>query len=1207
MITIVTNGNVVTSTAGTVVVIDQNNTEVIDIPIGTQVTLNISDPNSSCDDERIVNPPNCDCPDIPTPTGTPTYKICIADVPLTMSVMVEAGLSANWYDSEAGLVPSATLTLNFDHTNSAPGIYTYYVEAIDPVTDCVSQNRFKIEVEVVPNPTAVDVNPMLCDDDLDGFVAFDLLTIGNSINSNPNNTIAFYLSVADASSNMNPLVSPYTNVSDDQIIYAVITNPTGCINQATATLTVLDLPTYSLDINNEICLGDGLGTIAINDVIANGDVTTSINNNAFSNALNYDSLQVASYTLEVMDTSGCVSDTIFDIADGIELIVDAFVLDCDNKGTLSDATDDDYQMSFNIHNNLNFVGQYILFIDNVEIGRYDYESLNSIILPADGSTIDIRFEDELTGCSVSRLGGPLNPCSTTCVLTIDNLIFDCDNNGSDDNPLDDFYNVTINVSSINGSAANTYSLYVDGVLRGAGTYGVDFSFIVNATTDDVLINIQDSADNQCQISTTLDALDPCSNGCAVFLSIIDLECDNNGTILDKDDDFYNVRILADAVNTGSNTYNLNVDQVTEGVYTYGDTIDIILNADGLNHLLEAIDTNRPDCFAEANTGILNNCSTDCQIDIDASVPVCDNNGTNDDELDDTYTFTLQLTGGQGNGWSNSELSISGNYGEVITIGPLLISDGPLNLVFIDEDISECESSITITPPNPCSGCAQTMNLSVTGMIDCTNPSVPIEAVVSEMGTYLWTFQGGEVSSDLTAQAGSEGYYVFTVVFPDNCSLTDSVFVSSDDDIPVANGGEDKLINCNIDSVTLVGNMSTQGPDITYEWTDANGNIIGTGLELGVTTPGDYFLQVFDGASNCASAKDLVVVQENIDVPSVAIYANPGDVFDCIIANIILTTDNEPSTSYTWLTPEATFSDVNSISITSPGEYILIATNIISECFDTGRIEIISFQEYPIIELSAEDILDCEIESVTISADGSQTGASITYSWYDIDGNLISQTVGETSVTEPGEYVLVLEDSENGCTNSDTIEIISIENNIGIDIDPIIEVVQGETIILRPIINIPIEDIDTIIWDPTDGLSCVDCLEPTVLVDEDMTYTITIIDIYGCVGTATITIKAKINKDIFVPNIISPESNGGNDVFVIYTDDDLAVINKVLIYDRWGNKIYQNFNQIPNSPIGAWDGKFNGEIVAQGVYVYLIEAELSTGQKINLSGDLTVIR
>jgi len=39
----------------------------------------------------------------------------------------------------------------------------------------------------------------------------------------------------------------------------------------------------------------------------------------------------------------------------------------------------------------------------------------------------------------------------------------------------------------------------------------------------------------------------------------------------------------------------------------------------------------------------------------------------------------------------------------------------------------------------------------------------------------------------------------------------------------------------------------------------------------------------------------------------------------------------------------------------------------------------------------------------------------------------------------------------------------------------------------------------------------------------------------------------------------------------------------------------------------WDGKFNGQFVTSGVYVYLVDVSFVDGERTILSGDITVVR
>ncbi|MCX7765055.1 MAG: gliding motility-associated C-terminal domain-containing protein, partial [Bacteroidia bacterium] len=57
-----------------------------------------------------------------------------------------------------------------------------------------------------------------------------------------------------------------------------------------------------------------------------------------------------------------------------------------------------------------------------------------------------------------------------------------------------------------------------------------------------------------------------------------------------------------------------------------------------------------------------------------------------------------------------------------------------------------------------------------------------------------------------------------------------------------------------------------------------------------------------------------------------------------------------------------------------------------------------------------------------------------------------------------------------------------------------------------------------------------------------------------------------------------------------------------IYDRWGLLIATG-----EGPTARWDGTKGGKPCAEGAYVYIIEAETLTGEKVQKSGTLTLLR
>jgi gliding motility-associated-like protein len=102
-----------------------------------------------------------------------------------------------------------------------------------------------------------------------------------------------------------------------------------------------------------------------------------------------------------------------------------------------------------------------------------------------------------------------------------------------------------------------------------------------------------------------------------------------------------------------------------------------------------------------------------------------------------------------------------------------------------------------------------------------------------------------------------------------------------------------------------------------------------------------------------------------------------------------------------------------------------------------------------------------------------------------------------------------------------------------------------------------------------------------------TYTVvlTVTNATGCSGSAVKVIE--IPGDIVIPNVISPNGDGINDLFTIKSNGlksyDLVILN------RWGNKIFSS-----TSPGNHWDGTQNGKPVPDGVYFYILNA--SAGSK-----------
>jgi gliding motility-associated-like protein len=113
---------------------------------------------------------------------------------------------------------------------------------------------------------------------------------------------------------------------------------------------------------------------------------------------------------------------------------------------------------------------------------------------------------------------------------------------------------------------------------------------------------------------------------------------------------------------------------------------------------------------------------------------------------------------------------------------------------------------------------------------------------------------------------------------------------------------------------------------------------------------------------------------------------------------------------------------------------------------------------------------------------------------------------------------------------------------------------------------------------------------------------------GCLATDDITVIVDLARNVYIPNIFSPNSNNTNDHFQVVTGSGVVSINYLKIYDRWGTLVHLEENYMPNDTehIG-WDGSLNGGLAETGVYVFISEVEFVDGVSIVYKGDVTLLR
>ncbi len=144
------------------------------------------------------------------------------------------------------------------------------------------------------------------------------------------------------------------------------------------------------------------------------------------------------------------------------------------------------------------------------------------------------------------------------------------------------------------------------------------------------------------------------------------------------------------------------------------------------------------------------------------------------------------------------------------------------------------------------------------------------------------------------------------------------------------------------------------------------------------------------------------------------------------------------------------------------------------------------------------------------------------------------------------------------------------------------------------------------WTNGMTLDCDTCLRPRAFPFEDTDYLVTVTSIDTCSTSDSISIHVVKIRDIFVPNIFSPNGDGFNDYFYINANKSVASIKSMKIFNRWGALVYEGKDLPPNDRQSGWDGFFKGKLMNPGVYVWIAEVVYLDGAVSQSSGDVMLI-
>jgi gliding motility-associated-like protein len=203
----------------------------------------------------------------------------------------------------------------------------------------------------------------------------------------------------------------------------------------------------------------------------------------------------------------------------------------------------------------------------------------------------------------------------------------------------------------------------------------------------------------------------------------------------------------------------------------------------------------------------------------------------------------------------------------------------------------------------------------------------------------------------------------------------------------------------------------------------------------------------------------------------------------------------------------------------------------------------------------------------------------------------------------GPQIVGVEDA-NGCLSEEEVDV-PIPAEITVNLGPDLSIQLGEQVLLQAGLNFL--DLASFAWTPASYLEHPDSLITLSTPINTIRYEIEVKDSSGCIARDEILVTVDKTKRVFIPNIITPDSDGFNDNITVFAGNEVARIRFMRIYDRWGEMLFENLNFLPNDPQSGWSGQARGQDVNPGVYIYAVEVEYVNRETEVITGDVTVIR
>lgn len=320
----------------------------------------------------------------------------------------------------------------------------------------------------------------------------------------------------------------------------------------------------------------------------------------------------------------------------------------------------------------------------------------------------------------------------------------------------------------------------------------------------------------------------------------------------------------------------------------------------------------------------------------------------------------------------------------------------------------------------------------------------------------------------------------------------------------------------------------------------------------------------------------------------------SDGINCQGGDLVLSTNLDTTLSYEWNTPQGqSFSgsvlSLSDLSSEQSGSYSLRVSN------DQGCESDLAIFDL-MVETPPEDLIpDTSLcaNSYVVQLPADLTGIS----WDD----------GSSTNSR------ILNQSGNYSFNAKTITGCSVNDFFSLELTTVPEVSLPDTFqvvecIATPFPALNLDDLAySVRWEADNGirLSCNDCANPSIDAEQSGRLDLILSENDGaCKVEASTYLTVRSNYQIYIPNAFSPNSDGVNDGFTVFSKNANTVIEQMEIFTRWGDRVFYKLDIPVNDANSGWNGRsLEGDLFDSTVYIYRIVVRFSDGNREEFSGNI----